>query len=250
MIPNVIISVNALAKAGKNHFAYTAPDPIRVYCFNGGADFVATKFPSKAIDVQNFHLPIVESENMKWAEPVWEEFRRQYDKDIDEGKYNTYVFDTGTEVENVCQQAVLEDQQEVAAGKETPKDKQKLATTEYLARNLKMKALFDMAKMAGVNLVTLQYLKEEWIKTSGQKMAEPTGKLILDGWKRTPSQADINIEMVMNMERIEGEGGKPVKIPVVVSTIVSNRFDPAQNEATFENLNFDDLMIALFEDGE
>ena len=130
MIPNLIISVSALAKVGKNHFSYTAPDPTRVYCFNGGAEFVAKKFPNKVIDVVNFRLPIIESDDMRWALPLWDEFRDTYKKDLEDGAYATYVFDTGTEVENICQQAVLEEQQNIAA--EKGKDKQRLATTSSL----------------------------------------------------------------------------------------------------------------------
>ena len=201
MIPNVVISVSALPKAGKNHFSYTSPSPIKVYCFNGGAEYVATKFPDKQIDIHNFVLPIVEDEEQRWALPVWNEFYSEYKKDIAEGKYQTYVLDTATEVENFCQQAVLEGQQESA--EERNKTKKKLATTEFLARNLRMKALFDTAKNSGVNLIALQYLKEEWIKERGHERAEPTGKLVLDGWRRTEAQVDINIEL-----ELKEKGGK------------------------------------------
>lgn len=234
-IPNLVVSVSALPKSGKNHFACTAPDPIRIYCFNGGADFVATKFPKKKIEVANFSLPIVEDVNMRWALPLWEKFRGQYQKDIDSGAFATYVFDTSTEIENICQQSVLEEQQDVAEGHS--RAKQKLATTEYLARNLRMKALFDIAKNSGVNLITLQYLKEEWIKERGKDRAEPTGELVLDGWKRTESQADINLEM---SARLKGQK------PVSVTKIVSNRFDRDLDGKTFEDLTFDDLVAVFF----
>lgn len=233
MIPNLVISVSALAKVGKNHFAYTAPDPIKVYCFNGGAEFVATKFPNKVIDVRNFCLPIIESADMTWAAPLWGEFRAEYSKDIKEGAYVTYVFDTGTELENICQQAVLEEQQEIAA--EKGKDKQKLATTEYLARNLRMKALFDMAKAAGANLITLQYLKEEWIREKGRDRAEPTGNLVFDGWRRTESQADINLEMRADFK----------SKPVSVTTIVSNRFDRDVNGQSFKDTTYEEIIAVL-----
>ena len=234
MQPNLVISVSALPKAGKNHFAYSAPSPIRVYCFNGGADFVATKFPDKQIDVINFRLPIVESVDLKWASPLWEKFRKQYGQDTEEGKYATYVFDTSTEIENICQQTVLEDSQEVAEAKD--KAKLKLATNEYLSRNLKMKALFDMAKDAGANLISLQYLKEEWVRERGRERAEPTGNFIMDGWKRTETQADINLEMYAR-----DKGGKPVS----VTKIVSNRFDRDMNGKTFEDTTWDEIVAVL-----
>src|SRR3990172_7569489 len=139
MRPNILVSISALPKVGKNHLAYTAPDPIKVFCFNGGAEFVAKKFPEKQIDISNFTLPIVEDTDQQWASPIWAGFREQYQKDVDSKKYATFVLDTSTEIENFCQQAVLEDQQAMAAGR--GKEKSRLATTEYLARNLRMKVL-------------------------------------------------------------------------------------------------------------
>ena len=235
MIPNLIISASALPKVGKNHFSCSAPDPIRVYCFNGGADFVASKFSDKVIDVCNYRLPIVEDLNMKWALPLWEEFREQYTKDLETGEYNTYVFDTSTEIENIVQQSVLEEEQEKA--EERNKDKQKLATTEFLARNLRMKALFDRAKDSGVNLISLQYLKEEWVREKGRERAEPTGNFVLDGWRRTESQADINLEMTVQMK-----AGKKIS----VARLVSNRFDRTMDGQTFEDVTFDEVVALLF----
>lgn len=230
MIPNLVISVSALPKVGKNHFAYSSPAPIKVYCFNGGASFVATKFPDKQIDVHDFRLPIVEDENMKWAAPLWEEFRQEYFKDLSEGKYQTYVFDTATEIENICQQAVLEEQQEIAEGRN--KTKRKLATNEYLSRNLKMKALFDMAKAAGVNLISLQYLKDEWVKEKGRERAEPTGELVMDGWRRTETQADINLEMYSKKNK-------------TVTKLISNRFDRDLNGQEFDDTTWDEIVTLL-----
>ena len=234
MIPNLAISVSSLPKAGKNHFAYSAPDPIKVYCFNGGASFVATKFPTKKIEVHNFVLPIIESEEQKWALPVWEEFYKEYNQDIKAGVFATYVLDTGTEVESFCRQATLEELQEVA--EEHNKVKRKLATNEYLARNLRMNAIFARARNSGVNLITLQYLKEQWLKEKGQERAEPTGVMVLDGWTQTTAQADINLELVQTVK-----GRKATTL----ATIKSNRFDPDMNGYTLENPSFNDVVALL-----
>uniref|UniRef100_A0A6M3ITN1 Putative ATPase domain containing protein n=1 Tax=viral metagenome TaxID=1070528 RepID=A0A6M3ITN1_9ZZZZ len=237
MRPNVVISVSALAKSGKNHFAYTAPDPIKVFCFNGGADYVRTKFPEKKIDIHNFTLPIIDSEEQEWALPVWEEFYAEFRADTDKGKYKTYVLDTATEVENVCQQAVKEIKIDEAVDK--GKTKTKLATSEFLARNLKMKAIFDAAKNSGSNLISLQYLKEEWIKERGHERAEPTGRNVMDGWKRTDTQADINLEITL-VER----AGKWVS----VFKVLPSRFDRDVTGMTVDDATFDDIMTLLIEE--
>jgi hypothetical protein len=234
--PNVIVSISALPKSGKNHLAYTFPDPIKVYCFNGGAEFVKRKFPNKQIDVHNFTLPIVESETEQWALPVWDEFYAEYNADVASGKYRTLVLDTSTEVENFCRQATLEELQEEAEAKN--KVKRKLATNEYLARNLRMNAIFARARNAGINLVTLQYLKPEWLKTTGDR-AEPTGKTAIDGWNQIEAQADINIWM-----EVQQKAGKTI----MVSTIKSNRFDRDFFTKTVDDTTYDELMAILIGD--
>ncbi len=243
MIPNLVISISALPKTGKNHFSCTASEPIRFYCFNGGADEVARKFKDKKIEVANFQLPIVEDTDSIWASPVWEAFSRMVKEDIKEGKFATYVLDTATEVENVCQQAVLEMMIDEAAEKN--RDKKKLATNEYLARNLKMKAIYDQIKYSGANLIALQYLKEEWIKSPGEKTALPTGKLVPDGWKRNESQCDVNLEFTRKPPIIEN--GK--RVVHVTATITSSRFDDFTSTVTGETLidpTFNDLIALLF----
>lgn len=235
MIPNIIVSVSSLPKAGKNHFSYTFPDSIKVYCFNGGAEFVRNAFPEKHIDVHNFHLPIIESTDTEWALPIWREFYREYKADVPSNKYQTFVLDTGTEVENMCQQAVLEDLQQ-----EKP-NKEKLGTTEFLSRNLQMKAIFDLARGSGVNLVVLNYLKEKWIKVPGEKTAQNTGELVLDGWQKTETQADINLELRTKMVEVKGK-----KQQVTIATIKSLRFGREMVGREFEDLTYDELVALLF----
>jgi hypothetical protein len=85
--PNVIYSVTGDAKTGKTHFAFTAPAPIRVYCFNRGADFVKRRFEDKQIDIVNFHLPVKdETDGKPWAELVWNAFYADFKKTVEESK--------------------------------------------------------------------------------------------------------------------------------------------------------------------
>jgi uncharacterized caspase-like protein len=99
-----------------------------------------------------------------------------------------------------------------------------------------MKAIFDLARNQGVNLVALSYLKERWVKLAGEERANNTGELILDGWARTESQADINIEMTPRIK-----AGKKVS----VCTVKSNRFDWDFDTKTFENTSYDELYAVL-----
>ena len=234
-VPNIIVALSGRPKSGKNYFAYTFPEPIKVYCFNGGASFVARKFPKKKIDVQNFTLPIVDSTTEQWALPVWTEFYAQYNADVESGKYKTLVLDCSTEVEQFCRQAVLEELQDEASTK--GRVKQKLATNEYLARNLRMNAIFARARNAGLNLVSLQYLKPEWVKTPGTDRAEPTGKMEVDGWNQVEAQADINIWIEAKMKGDEAE---------MISTIKPSRF--VRKQYVLTDIGYDDLLAVVLEE--
>lgn len=104
-------------------------------------------------------------------------------------KYSTVVLDTSTEVETILRQATFED---IRAGSD--KFRERMAPNEYTLRNLRMAALFDSAKDAGINLVSVQYMKEKWDKDSKGNFYN-TGEMVIDGWQRTETQADVNVEL-------------------------------------------------------
>jgi len=231
----VSVSITGKPKSGKNYLAYTFPDPIRVFCFNRGADYIKKFFPQKQIDVINIALPILEStEPSTWATPIWDKFDAQYKKDIASKVYKTYVIDTGTELENVCAQAVLEfvSDAAVARGKD---EREKLATNEYRGRNMRMSAVFQRCMEAGCNFVTLQYVREKWIK-DGSGSAKPTGEMVLDGWAQTEAQVDIPLEIEEHQK-----GDKSV----CTVTIKANRFDRTSNRKTYDDTSYEELMAVL-----
>jgi hypothetical protein len=137
-------------------------------------------------------------------------------------KYNTIVLDTSTEIETILRQATFEDIKAAST-----KDREKMAPNEYVLRNLRMSALFDSAKAAGINLVSIQYMKTRWQKDAKGNLFD-TGEVMIDGWQRTETQADINIEM-NNM----------------IAKVVTNRFDPRMNDKEFKDPNYDDITTAL-----
>lgn len=235
LIPNLICSISGLPKTGKTHLAFTFSEPIKCFSFDQGADFVRSKFPDKVIDVENLIMPLVEDEDMTWAAPIWDDFYAQYKEAVEGGEYQTIVIDTATAAESVLRQAVLEWMQDKAADR--GREKQRLATNEYQARNLRMKAIFDNAKNHGVNLITIQYLGEKWGKQPGSDRAQPTGELVLQGWNQTEGMADINLEMDT---KVVGEQ------TIMVATIKSNRFDREMNGKNFNDTSYDELIALLF----
>jgi hypothetical protein len=230
MLPNIITSISGLPKTGKTHLSFTWPAPIKCFSFDVGADFVRTKFPDKEIEVQNFALPVVESGEETWALPIWEDFYSSFREAVESDKYRTLILDTATAVEATLRQAILEELQV-----ERP-NKKKLAVNEYVARNLRMAALFTRARNNGVNLITIQYLTPEWVRQPGSDRAEPTGKLVISGWNQTEGLADVNIEM-----STKEKAGKTV----MVTTIKSNRFERAFNGQALEDTTYDEIVALL-----
>ena len=224
LVPNILTSISAPPKCGKTYLALTWEGPIKVYSFDLGAAFVRgkilEKFPSKVIDITEFNLPIVESDNpAPWAEPVWEKFQKEFKADVESGKYKTLVIDTATALWNVCRQAITE-----------AKNRKKLLEVEYALPNLKMSALFARARVNGVNLVTIQYTRDRYVKQ------ENTGEKELDGWKQTEGQVDL----VLEMSRVVAN-----KRCTMVTRIVDNRFERDLNGQTFNDTKYEELINLL-----
>lgn len=137
-------------------------------------------------------------------------------------KYNTIIIDTATELETVLRQYVFE---EIAAA--SVKNRGKLAPNEYVRRNMFMSALFGSAAEAGINLVSLQYMKPRWEKDAKGNLYD-TGEKIIDGWQRTESQSDVNI--LMNKR---------------VATIESNWADPKLDGKTFDSPDYETIVAEI-----
>ncbi len=207
-------------KSGKTHFCFSWPEPIKIYSFDLGADFVRTKFPKKEIDIAKFVLPIIDQDPPPpFAEPIFQDFKSQFKKDCAEAKYRTLVIDTATALWGLVHQAITEE-----------KNRKKILEVEYHLPNLNMSSFFTQARNAEINLVTTQYLRDKYIDEKN------TGKSEVDGWKKTEGQADINIWI----ESID-KGGQHY----MQSTIVSNRFDRELNTKTFKDLTYEELLALL-----
>jgi len=201
----------------------TFPEPIKVFSFDLGAEYVRTKFPDRQIDIKAVTLPVIESETEAWAEPLWQELKKDYKEAIEGGKYQTIVLDTATVVWQMCHQAITEE-----------KNRKKILEVEYFRPNLLMSAFFSRARIGGVNLVVIQYLRDKYVK------GDNTGELELDGWKRTEG----NVDLVLEMESRQLGEGNSAKT-VMRTTIKANRFDRDLNGKTFDDTTYDEIMALL-----
>lgn len=231
IVPNITVSVTGFPKVGKTYFSFTFPSPIKVFSFDIGTRRVLTSgaFKDKQIDIVEFSLPIIESGDERgWAIPLWDKFQKEYDITISEGKYKTITIDPATVVWMINHHAELEES-----------SKRKLGAPAYYRPNLRFGALFAKAATGGINLVTIQHLKAEYINvadTEGREQSRKTGSYVIDGWNRTENTADINIEM-----ELVGKGEKTK----TQATIKDCGFDRSLRGSTFIDLTYDKLMGVL-----
>jgi len=210
------------------------PPPIKVFNFDLRAKIVKErKFPDKEIDIKEVRLPFLEENNpAPWATAIWEkEFYGEFKQDVANCYYKTIVYDTTTAIEELCRQYVFEEVQ-----RSSSKGREKMAPSEYLMRNVLMSNLFTHPRDVGMNVVALQYVREEWKKFPGKDRAEPTGQIIMDGWARTDSQVDI----ILEMEAIF-VGDKRV----MRTTVKANAFEPDLDGKYFDNTDYQELMALL-----
>ena len=220
LVPNILCGISGNPKSGKTYLSMTFPEPIKLFSFDIGADYVRTKFKDKDIDIQNFDLPIIVTDPPPpYAEPLLQEFERSYREALEGGKYKTVVIDTATALWSIVHQAITEE-----------RGRRKILEVEYFKPNLKMSAVFQQARVSGVNLVTTQYLRDKYIeeKNSGQQE--------IDGWKRTGGQVDIDL-WIKAVDKGDTH--------YMESVIKANRFDREINGKTFRDVTYAQIMALL-----
>lgn len=229
MVPNLIVSIAGLPKAGKTHLALTFPAPMVVFSFDLGFEIVRAKFAGKEINVKTYSIPILESSHPKpYAQPIWQEFVKDYKKAIWDKEIKTVVVDPATTVWELDRHAYTEEL-----------GQKQLLPVQYSEPNARMSALLTEPRISGVNLVLTHYLRDIYVNDKA------TGELELDGFKRTEGLVDLVLHLQREQRPAKG-GGKENFIRTIVK---DNRYDLALNGMDFENGSYDDL-IALLGVGE
>jgi len=221
----LVVSIAGDPKTGKSHLMLTFPDPMLVFSFDIGLEPVAKKFPDKKIEVKTYPIPIVDTLKPKpYARAIWNQFVKDFTAAIDSGKYKTIGIDTSTNLYSLAKQCYTEEL-----------GQQQLLQFQYGEVYTRLGALYNRARLAGVNLVITHYLADEYINNAA------TGKQKLDGWKGT--EAAVDVALWTRRERRAIAGGD--KKNFIVTTVKDNRFDLDLNEAEFDNLTYADLMLLL-----
>ena len=230
--PNIICSIAAPPKRGKTYLAMTFPEPIAFFSLDMGAGPIKAKFPEKDIDVFEFPMPLVDSLDKKTTDtflPVWKELRDSIYNAIawKKKEYKTIVIDPNSILWEIIRYAYNEEEERAlgSGGK----------ARNYGEPNARMSGIFQQAKLAGVNLVVTNYLKDKWVDDVD------TGKQILDGWRRTEGAVDI----VLEMRKETKATSKGEKKTIFYTTIKDNRYEPDLDGLELEMATYDDLLAVL-----
>lgn len=231
LVPNVVVAIEGYPKTGKTHLSCTFPDPIKIFSFDIGAEFVAGKFPDKQIDIVDYPLPVLDTLHPEpYALKFWKQIRQDLYKVFEEAAYKTINIDTTSALFEVMRQAYAEELGQT-----------QLMQWQYGEPNARMKGVIDRAHVSGVNLVLTHYLRERYVK------GEPTGELELEGMRKTAGLADIVLrtERVASAPTPEQKRAGYKQSNKIVTTITDCRFDLALCGYSMENCTYDDLIALL-----
>ena len=97
LCPRIIVSMSALEKQGKTHFALTAPGPIAFFSTDIGEEGVVDKF-AKDKEIQIMEVARIGEDAAEHAPEEWERFEKAYSHCLRDKKVRTIVLDTATEI--------------------------------------------------------------------------------------------------------------------------------------------------------
>jgi AAA domain len=193
----LMIGVDGRERGGKNHFAFTAPDPIVLMDFDTGSEGVVEKFSDKRIIKSEPFITkpdeLFDGDEMaasKFAEEEWNRFYNSYVHvmTMPVGRWEnkvadarTVIIDTGTDMYSLLRLKEF--------GKLT-----KISPFKYREVNTKMRDIFRHAERSNVNLIVLHRISAEWKKSEGDSdKSNKTGVWERNGWEDTAYTLQANL---------------------------------------------------------
>lgn len=170
--PRLIISIKALEKSGKTHFAFTAPGPIAYLPFDIGDEGVRQKFQDdKEICVPDGGPYVIKKGDLDAAKSEYSRFEKDYELAL-AGARST-IIDTASEAWECIRLAKL--------GKLT-----QVMPVKYVEVNSVYRDLVREAYESNSNLILLHKMKPEWVDNN------KTGKFERAGFADTGFLVQIN----------------------------------------------------------
>jgi len=181
--PRLIMSVSALDKEGKSHFALTAPSRIAYFNVDIGLEGVVNKFKGKDIMVYDMTV----QEEWDAAKREWNEFVQAYYAVLEDPKVRTIVADTATEWWEMIRLARF--------GKTT-----QVMPYMYGPVNAEFRKLLKKAYSSDKNLILLHKMKETYENN------EPTGEYERAGFKDIGYLVQVNCRAYREDGTVQSDG--------------------------------------------
>lgn len=195
-----IVAVEALRGDGKTTFGLWAKGPVLYQRFDFASEGALKKVRAKRpgdIKVATYEysrpetkkkggrVEAFDAEALDTAKATYEDFLKDYyDWLTDVGTGSIVIDLAGT---------IWELTRIVRFGKV-----EQVPQNQYTIVNRDMKRIYNDAKAAGVNLVLLHHLKDEWIDrqgSNGQRESFRTGEFDMVGWSKTEDVADLTVRL-------------------------------------------------------
>ncbi len=153
----IIMSISALEKMGKTHFALTAPGTIGMFSADVGTEGVVSKF-DKNIVVNELSVP----ETVAEAEIIWDSYYASYYGSLETTELRTIIVDTATEVWELLRIKMF--------GKLT-----QVLPFQYAPVNAIYRKMIKDAYKSDKNLILLHKMKPKYIKNERTEEYERSG---------------------------------------------------------------------------
>lgn len=201
-IPRLVVSSSAHEKAGKTHWALTAPGPVAAISFDTGTKNLVKKFIreyGKTILLKVFDAPSEVEGDKKTAAKLWDEFAKTCRLFLKEPSIRTLVVDTATEAWQLLRLARF--------GKLT-----QVMPQHYVEANADFRELVkSLYEREDLNVVWIHKVKKEYKgqKSGGDGKDSWTGKYERDGFGDMDYIADVNLTHYWEEARKVDETGNP-----------------------------------------
>ena len=230
-------------KTCKTTLALSFPKPLYHFDIDvGGFDRAAWRIQTNGITSERFYQPL-QIEKMMGQEvsetggklsirfpkkvvgmrEVWQAIITKYVEVLQDPQYQTIVFDSFTQMWNICHRAHLQEIQEKQIAKE-PKIsenalRESLLPKEYGPANDRMRSVIYNARSVNKHLVITHYPKDVYgVRVTANGTEEyRTGEVAIDGFKEVAKLIDIAISTRTESRKINGQD-KPTKVPVCTIT--------------------------------
>lgn len=176
-IKRITMEVSGLTKTGKTRLGLTMPQPIGLINTDRSLTDVLPEFPNVDVSVIDLSGMFNEGEELSQgqAKAIEQKFSAAYRALLAHPRVRSVVVDKWTAMWEVARYAEF--------GKASVK------AHHYVPVNLRMRGYLTAVQNTAKNVLLIQDTKEEWINE------KPTGRLIVDGFKYTPSLVQVNAQM-------------------------------------------------------